>query len=187
MDEGHSYSKPIEPVTGVVDTATIARPGQNFPNNDTTGIASDQAHFPPTNLWNGSFNRQKRLESYDIMPVPITGPTTEVVRPVQQANYALPSPRWTAHAAPPVFRYRRDSYGHQYGDASLNGFPMNNGQHMSMAQSYGNNRWITTKKARTMNRNQITPRNVPTPLDDQITNTAQSSVRGTVFTSYRNY
>lgn len=184
-----SYGKPVQPQTGTVDTRTIPVPGSYLPNNDDggTGDRSDDKYFPPRNLWNGAFRRQKTLEAYDIMPVPITGPTTEVVRPVQQANYTLPSPRWTAHAAPPIFRYRRDSYGHEYGDSSINGFPMNNGGHFSMAQSYGANKWIQSKPGtvRTMNRNNLTPRNVPTPLDDQITNRANTSVRGTVFSSYR--
>jgi hypothetical protein len=191
FDALDGYTKPVGPPTGTIPNggATV-KPGTYLPNNDDggTGGTSDTRHFPPRNLWNGAFNRQKTLEHYDIMPVPIDGPSTEVVRPVQQANYTLPSPRWTAHRAAPIFRYRRDSYGHEFGDTSINGFPMNDGSHFSMAQSYGANRWIRSKPGtvRTMNRNNITPRNVPTPLDDQVVNNAQRSVRGTAFTSYRN-
>lgn len=181
-----SYVKPVQPQTGPVDTNTIPRPGSYLPNNDDGGVGdrNDTAYFPPTNLWNGNFDRQKKLEHYDIMPVPISGPSTEVVRPVQQANYTLPSPRWTAHSAGPVFRYTRE-FAQRYGNAELDGFLQNNGSHMSMAQSYGQNKWIRTKKSRTMNRNNITPRNVPTPLDDQVVNTANRSSLGTVFSSYR--
>jgi hypothetical protein len=188
FNDQNSYVKPIEPITGYVDTSTIAKPGQSLGIEGDRGIADDAGirHFPPSNLWNGSFDRQKSLEHYDIMPIPISGPSTEVTRPVQQANYTLPSTRWTGHSAPPVFRYTRE-YGQRFQDETLPGFLVNDGRHMSMAQSYGANRWIRSPagSVRVMNRNNITPRNVPTLLDDQVVNVANRSRTGSIFSSYR--
>lgn len=178
------YTRPLQAQTGPVDASTTAQPGLHLPNNDDNGIALDSAHFPPKNLYYGALNRQKTLEHFDILPVPISGPSTEVVRPIQQANYTLPSPRWTAHAAGPVFRYTRE-FAQRFENDQVPGFLVNSGAHMSMAQSYGANKWIQSKTARTMARNNITPRNVPTPLDDQVVNTANNSRFGSVFSSYR--
>lgn len=185
INDGHSYVRAIGPVTGPVNTDTIVKPGVDLPDNDDNGVALDSAHFPPNDVIPDDWKRQKGLEHYDILPVPISGPTTQVVRPVQQDNYALPSPRWTAHYAPPIFRYIRE-FAQRFGNTELDGYLQNDGSHFSMAQSYGANRWITAPNSRTMNRNGITPRNVPTPLDDQVHSTAQTSVQGTVFNSYRN-
>jgi len=184
INDGHSYAKPIQPQTGPVDTNTIPKPGSYLPNNDNGGVqANDQQQFPPTDVIPDDWQRQKSLEHYDIMPIPIDGPSTEVVRPIQQSNYSLPSPRWTAHSAPPVFRYTRE-FAQRYNATDLPGYLQNDGSHFSMAQSYDQNGWITTKRARPMTRNNIVPRNVPTPLDDQVTNTANRSQKGTVFTSF---
>ncbi len=182
LNSAHSYTKPVDPAWGPNDdTSTIRKPGDPLAKRDD-GTAPPQ-HFPPRNLYSGSLNRQKSLEHIDMMPVPISGPTTEVVRPVQQSNYTLPSPRWTAHSAPPVYRYIRE-FGQRFNNPNLPGYLQNDGSHFSMAARYGSG-WVKGK-ARPMGRNTVIPRNVPTPLDDSVVNTAQNSVRGAVFNSYQN-
>lgn len=182
INDGHSYVKPVDPAWGPNDdTSTIRKPGDPLANRDD-GTAPPQ-HFPPTNLYYGSLDRQKTLEHNDQLPVPIDGPTTMVVRPVQNDNYQYPSVRWTAHAAPPIHRYVRE-FAQRFGSDNVPGYLQNDGSHFSMAQSYAS-RWVKGK-ARTMNRNTVVPRNVPTPLDDTVVNTSNRSVVGSVFSSYQN-